>query len=87
MNKFLLRVVVALVGLVSAASAFTTVAPRTTAFSSAAVAPVASSTALNVVDPAIAQMTAMSNPAGSVFFLVFLVSIWELVTPGRYNKL
>jgi hypothetical protein len=87
MNKFL-RLVVALVGLFSAASAFTTVAPRTTAFSPVVFtpAPQTTSTSLNVVDPAIAQMTAMSNPVGSIVFLTMLVSIWELITPGRGGK-
>jgi hypothetical protein len=88
MNKFL-RLVVALVGLVSAASAFTTVAPRTTAFSPSVVftpAPQTTSTSLHVVDAAIAQMTAISNPVGSIVFLTMLVSIWELTTPGRGGK-
>lgn len=88
MNKFL-RLVVALVGLFSAASAFTTVAPRTNAFSSSVVftpAPQTTTTALNIVDPAIAQMSAMSNPVGSIVFLTMMVSIWELITPGRGGK-
>ena len=75
MNKFL-RIVVALCGLFASTNAFTT--PNAPA--------VRSSTALNIVDPAIVAMVEKSDPAGSVIMLAGFVAAWELLTPGRAKK-
>lgn len=93
MRKFL-RLIVAFTGLLASVSAFT-VAPQATSMRNAA-APMTtaapfqqaqSSTSLSVmVDPAIADMTAKSDPIGAVMMLVLVVSFWELVTPGRAKK-
>jgi len=85
--------ILAVVALFGCASAFT-VAPasRVTAARPAVSArqpPVStSSTALPaiIVDPAIAEMTANSDPVGAFIMMMLAISIWELVTPGRARK-
>lgn len=94
MNKFL-RLIVAFTGLLSVVSAFT-VGPQVNSMRSVtspmttATMPfqqTQSSTSLSVmVDPAIADMMAKSDPFGAIFMLVLLVSFWELSTPGRAKK-
>ena len=90
MTKFLNLFVVALVALLGSASAFTTVQPKTTFMRPTTVAPVApalpTSTSLAIVDPAIAEMTAKSDPVGAIIMLALFVSFWELTTPGRAKK-
>lgn len=39
-----------------------------------------------LIDQAIVEMTSRSDPAGAVFMMIFIVSMWELFTPGRAKK-
>lgn len=83
MNKFL-RLILSVWAMVSMASAFTVV-PATQTFR--ATAPLPTPTALNVgVDPAIADMIEKSSPIGAIMMGVLMVSLWELITPGRAKK-
>jgi hypothetical protein len=85
MNKFL-TLLVALVALFNGASAFTVARPMTTSRPVA----MAQSKALTprqavLVDPAIAALADVP-PLGSIAILFAMVSIWELITPGRAKK-
>ena len=88
MNK-LLTLLVTLVALLNGASAFTVARPMTSSRATEPMMPVTpqsvSTTARAMfIDPNIPEIA--SQPVGSIIMLVALVSLWEVITPGRAKK-
>ena len=84
------RLIVALVFALACANTLAfTVTPKATVRPAVALpkASTASSTSLSViVDPALEDLIARSDPIGSLAMFILVVSLWELYTPGRAKK-
>ena len=89
MNK-LLTLLLAVVALLNGASAFTVARPMSSSRSMAPmmpnVAPQSVSTTARAmfIDPNIPEIA--NQPVGSLIMLIAMVSLWEVITPGRAKK-